>query len=246
MDPAELVSYERRGPVALLSLNRPDKLNAIDGAVIDGVHAAMDRAEADPQVRAIVIRGQGRAFSAGFDLKEAYRPEGEAEPVRAECERDFRMIMRFWDSPLPTIAAVHGYCLGGAFEMTLACDLVVAAEDSLLGPPEARIGSGIVALLLPWVCGPRRASEILLAARDRMSAHEAEQYGLVNRVVPAAELETAAMELASEIATNDATSVRLTKQAMHAGYDKSGLREALAAGLEACIQIESQNNETKP
>lgn len=245
MDTAEFVGYERRGPVVLLSLNRPDKLNAIDGAVIDALLRGMDRAEADADCRVVIIRGLGRAFSAGFDLNETFAPDGVEPTVRAECERDFRLIMRFWDSPLPTIAAVHGYCLGGAFELSLACDITIAAEDSLLGAPEARIGSGIVALLLPWVCGPKRAREILLAGMDRISAADAERFGIVNRVVAPGELLDEALALAEQIAGNDRFAVRHIKLAINGGYDQCGLRDALAQGLEACITIESESQTRK-
>jgi len=239
-----LVLYEVRGAVAVLTLNRPDKLNALDDAVICSLHAAMDPAESEPGIRAVVLKGAGRAFSAGFDLKEAYAPPaGTVDPVRAEIERDFRIIMRFWDSPLPTIAAVHGYCLGGAFELSLACDLTVAADDTLFGAPEARIGSGIVALLLPWVCGPKRAREILLLGLDRLSAEQCKEAGIVNRVVATEDLEREALGIAAGIAGNSQPSVRLTKAAINGGYDKAGLKDALAAGLEACIRIESEREE---
>lgn len=235
-----LVSCELRGPVAVVTLDRPDKLNALDDAVISGLHAAMDQAEADPRVRVVVLRGSGRAFSAGFDLNEVYAPPGTDHPVRAECRRDYEMIMRLWDSRLPTIAAVHGYCLGGGFELTLACDITVAAEDAVFGAPEARIGSGIVAMLLPWVCGPKRAREILLLGMDRLSADEGERFGFVNRVVQPDRLEEESLALAEQIAGNDERSVRLIKQAVNDGYDKAGLRAALESALEACIVIESE------
>lgn len=235
------VAYEVRGAVAVLTLNRPDKLNAIHQGVIDGLHMGLDRAEADSAVRVVVVRGAGRAFSAGFDLNEDYEPAEGDPTMRAECERDYRMIMRFWDSPLPTIAAVHGYCLGGAFELSLACDITIAAEDAVLGAPEAKIGSGIVALLLPWVCGPKRAREILFLGLDRLNAAQALDYGLINRVVPTDRLEAEALSFAEQIAGNDPLSVRLIKQALNSSYDKAGLRDALATGLEACIEIETTN-----
>ncbi len=113
--PEPLVRSERRGAVALLTLNRPDKLNAINVGVIDALDAALDAAEADESVRAIVVAGAGRAFSAGFDLDMGIGA-GKPDPdeVRRALENDFRIILRFWDSPKPTVAAVHGYCLGSA------------------------------------------------------------------------------------------------------------------------------------
>jgi enoyl-CoA hydratase len=238
-----LVLSERRGPVALLTLNRPDKLNAINEPMIGALDAALDAAEADEFVRAIVIAGNGRAFSAGFDLDLGL---GEGKPdtaaVRRALENDFRIILRFWDSPKPTVAAVHGYCLGSSLELAVACDLTIAAEDCRFGEPEVRFGSGIVALLLPWLAGPKAAKYLLLTGDDRVSAAEAQAMGLVNRVVPAASLLDEALALAKRIAANDAQAVRLTKRAINRSLDIGGMREALAAALE--IDVEIETNET--
>ncbi len=137
----------REGAVAVITLDRPDKLNAITPQMTAALGGALDDIEDDDGVRAIVIEGAGRAFSAGFDLEAG--EWDSLESIRREMETDFDMILRFWDCPKPTVAALHGYCLGGALELALACDLAVAAEDTRLGEPEVRFGSGIVALLLP-------------------------------------------------------------------------------------------------
>jgi enoyl-CoA hydratase len=238
-----LVRSERRGAVALLSLNRPDKLNAINVPVIEALDAALDAAEADESVRAIVVAGAGRAFSAGFDL-DIGLGEGKADPadVRRALENDFRIILRFWDSPKPTIAAVHGYCLGSALELAVACDITIAAEDCRFGEPEVKFGSGIVALLLPWLAGPKAAKYLLLTGEDRVTAAEMLAMGLVNRVVPAASLLDEALALAGRIAANDTQAVRLTKKAINRSLDIGGMRQALLAALETDIVIES--NET--
>jgi enoyl-CoA hydratase len=241
--PAALVLSERREAVALLTLNRPDKLNAINVPVIEALDAALDAAEADEAVRAIVVAGAGRAFSAGFDL-DMGMGEGKPDPadVRRALENDFRIILRFWDSPKPTIAAVHGYCLGSALELALACDLTVAAEDCRFGEPEVKFGSGIVALLLPWLAGPKAAKYLLLTGEDRATAAEMQAMGLVNRVVPAAALLDEAIALAKRVASNDAQAVRLTKQAINRSLDIGGMRQALLAALETDVVIET--NET--
>lgn len=238
-----LVLSERRGAVALLTLNRPDKLNAINDPVIEALDAALDAAEADDAVRAIVVAGAGRAFSAGFDL-DMGMGEGKPDPadVRRALENDFRLIMRFWDSPKPTIAAVHGYCLGSALELAVACDVTVAAEDCRFGEPEVKFGSGIVALLLPWLAGPKAAKYLLLTGEDRATAAEMQAIGLVNRVVPSAALLDEAIALAARIAANDAQAVRLTKQAINRSLDIGGMRQALLAALETDVVIET--NET--
>ena len=238
-----LVLSERRGAVALLTLNRPDKLNAINVPVIEALDAALDAAEADDAVRAIVVAGAGRAFSAGFDL-DLGLGEGKPDPadVRRALENDFRIILRFWDSPKPTIAAVHGYCLGSSLELAVACDLTIAADDCRFGEPEVKFGSGIVALLLPWLAGPKAAKYLLLTGEDRATAAEMLAMGLVNRVVPAASLLDEALALAGRIAANDTQAVRLTKKAINRSLDIGGMRQALLAALETDIVIES--NET--
>lgn len=241
--PEPLVLSERRGAVALLKLNRPDKLNAINVPVIEALDAALDAAEADDAVRAIVVAGAGRAFSAGFDL-DMGMGDGKPDPadVRRALENDFRLIMRFWDSPKPTVAAVHGYCLGSALELAVACDITIAAEDCRFGEPEVKFGSGIVALLLPWLAGPKAAKYLLLTGEDRATAAEMQAIGLVNRVVPIASVLDEAVALAARMAANDAQAVRLTKQAINRSLDIGGMRQALLAALETDVVIET--NET--
>lgn len=246
MPVAPRVIYNVDGPLAWLKLNRPDKLNAVDSAMIAELNAALDKAEADDSIRVILVEGAGRAFSAGFDLDMGVgdelnnaSPEQTREIIRRELRHDFDIIMRFWDSPKITIAAVHGYCLGSAMEISLACDLTVASDDCRFGAPEVQFGSGIVALLLPWICGPKRARELLLTGMDRVTATQAEAWGLVNRVVAADQLHDAAGELAISIAQNDQLAVRLTKQAINQGYDTAGMRKALLDALELDVEIES-------
>lgn len=245
--PAEpTVLYAVEGPVARLTLNRPDKLNAVNKAMLADLNAALDRAEADEQVRVILVDGAGRAFSAGFDLDMGVSdellnatPEQTRDIMRRELRHDFDLIMRFWDSPKVTIAAVHGFCLGSALEIALACDLTVSSEDCRFGAPEVQFGSGIVAMLWPWVCGPKRAKELLLTGTDRITARQAEAWGLVNRVVAAEELHVAARELALSVAQNDQLAVRLTKRAINHSYDAAGMRQALREALELDVEIES-------
>jgi enoyl-CoA hydratase len=167
------VLYERRGAVAQLTLNRPDKLNAINVAMIEALAHALDRAEADDEVRVVLLTGAGRAFSAGFDLDMETGSEGapSREAVRRALENDFRIIMRFWDSPKVTIAAAHRYCLGSAMELAIACDLTIASDDCMFGAPEVRFGSGMVALLLPWLAGAKQMLlEATIACRRRPHA----------------------------------------------------------------------------
>jgi enoyl-CoA hydratase len=235
-----LVLTERRGAVALLTLNRPDKLNAVNVPMIEALDAALDEAEANEAVRAIVLAGKGRAFSAGFDLDMGLGDGNPApDAVRRALERDFAIIVRLWDSPKPTVAAVHGYCLGSAMELALACDLTLASDDCRFGEPEVKFGSGIVAMLLPWLIGPKQAKYLLLTGDDRVSAAEAQALGLVNRVVAPPRLLQEALALAERIAANDAHAVRLTKRAINRSLDIGGMRQAMRHALEIDVAIET-------
>lgn len=235
----DIVQFEQDGPLGIITMDRDAKLNAINAAMVDGLLEALDLAEASAQVRVIVLRGAGRAFSAGFDLTEPFEAEPGVDATEAEIARDFDFIMRFWDAEKPVVASVQGACLGGAFELMLACDLCVAAQNSRFGEPEVTFGSGIVAMLLPWYCGPRRSAEMLLRGEQALDAERALYWGLVNRVVPATELDRATRELAMDIARNDQNAVRHARQAMKDGYDKTGFREAMAEGVRHCISVES-------
>jgi enoyl-CoA hydratase len=236
-----LIGYERRDALAVLTLNRPEKLNAINAAMIDGLHRALDTAEADDDIRVVVLTGAGRAFSSGFDLDMETGGEGRPDPllVRRALQNDFRIIMRFWDCPKVTLAAVHRYCLGSAMELAVACDLTIAAEDCVFGAPEVRFGSGIVAMLLPWLAGPKRAKQLLLTGEDRLPAAEALQMGLVSQVVAPDRLLDAAFELGRRIAENDRLAVSLTKQAINRSLDVAGMRQALLQALELDVIIET-------
>lgn len=237
-----LVRYERRGSLALITLNRPDKLNAINKAMIAALGRALDAAEADDAVRAIVLSGEGRAFAAGFDLDmEVSTAGGKPDPdaVRRALHEDFAIIMRFWDCPKPTLAAVHGYCLGSAMELAIACDLTISSDDCLFGAPEVRFGSGIVAMLAPWLVGPKRAKYLLLAGDDRVSAADALDAGLVNRVVPKGRALEETLALAQRVAANDRQAVKLTKLAINRSLDVAGMRQALLQALELNVLIET-------
>lgn len=238
---AATVEFEKRGAVAEIRLNRPDKLNAVNARMREELARALDRAVEDDDVRAVLLRGNGRAFSSGFDLDMGTPGEGEshADFVRRELKRDFDLIMRFWDCPKPTVAAVHGYCLGSSMEISAVCDITIASSDCRFGAPEVQFGSGVVCLILPWVIGLKHAKELLLQGRTDIDAVRAETIGLVNRVVAAPDLIDEARKLAQQIALNDALAVRLTKKAIHQTIESAGMRAALLDALEFDIEIES-------
>lgn len=239
--PTPTIEFEKRGPIAEIRLNRPDKLNAIDAAMNEELCAALADAENDDAVRVVILSGNGRAFSAGFDLESGDRDPGisQHDRVRQDLERTFDLIMRFWDCPKPTIAAVHGYCLGSSMEISAVCDITIAAEGCRFGAPEVRFGSGIVCMVLPWLIGTKIAKEMLLKGSNNIDASRAEAIGLVNRVVPASDLMNEARSQANEIALNDPLAVRLTKKAINNSLETAGMRDALREALETDIEIET-------
>ncbi|HYM03657.1 MAG TPA: enoyl-CoA hydratase/isomerase family protein, partial [Stellaceae bacterium] len=242
----ETILYERRGTVALITLNRPQRLNAMNGVMLRELHRAMDAAEGDAEVRAVVLAGAGSGFCSGFDLKEQAeaKPSGVAQ-WRPLLQRDFDAIMRFWRSPKPTIAAVRGPCLAGGCELALACDITVAAEDAMFGEPELRFGAGIVVMLLPWLIGPKRAKQLLFTGDDKITARRAEAIGLVNEVVATGEELARALHIAADLSVIDAMALRETKRAVNRTYEIMGMGEALEAALDIDLQIEGEGTADK-
>lgn len=234
------IIYQVDGSIATLTLNRPAKLNAINARMVDELNLALDVTEHDEGVRALILNGAGRAFSAGFDLNADQQSRStDAAFWRKELGRDFDVIMRFWDCPKPTIAAVHGYCLGSAMEMAIACDITIATEDCRFGAPEVKYGSGIVALILPWLIGVKAAKEMLLSGDDNIPSARALSLGLINKVVRQEQLMQETRQMANSIAGNDLLAVKLTKQAINRSCEIMGMRQALLEALDTDVLIET-------
>ena len=212
-----------------LVLNRPAKLNAISHGLREALVAAVAGAAADPRVRVIAIAGEGRAFCAGYDLTEAAPTTAHA--WHEVLARDVEASLAIWRCPKPVIAQVHGFCLAGGLELAMACDLIVAADDAQLGEPEIRFGSAPVTLLMPFLLGQKKTRELLFTG-DLVNAAEALRIGLVNRVVPAAELGAAVDALADRLARVDADVMAPTKAMLNRSMEAAGFLEAVAAGLD--------------
>jgi len=211
-EPAAL--YETHGHVAVVTLNRPDALNAVNAALSAAAGAGFERAANDPDVRAVVITGAGRAFCAGADLKEVAAGRSLYDPDHREW--DFAGIVRHW-IPKPVIAAVNGFALGGGTEIVLAADLAVIDEDASLGLPEVQRGLLAAAgglLRIHRQVPPKVAAEIALTGQS-VAAARAYELGLVNRVAPAGKALATALELAETIAANAPLSVQQSKRVMH-------------------------------
>jgi enoyl-CoA hydratase/carnithine racemase len=216
------VRYEVDGQVATLTLARPEKLNAMNRETFAELERAAASAAADPEVRALLVTGEGRAFSSGLDVAEfsARANLDEAEVVVAELQRTISALERL---PKPVVAAVNGLAVGGGLQLAIACDLRIASEDAQFAAMEMRWA--IVPDLggterLPRLIGLGRAKELILTGRP-VRAAEAKRIGLVTRVVPADRLATEAAEFAAGLAAGPTLAIGLAKQALNESFDRS-------------------------
>lgn len=245
-NPYTVIRTARADGVGHLELNRPERLNALSKDMLLEIGDAMNRFESDDSVRVIVLSGSGKGFSSGFDLKDQMQRNPKGSQVWKEIlDLDFQTTMRFWRCPKPTVAAVHGPCVAGAFEMALACDITIASEDAVFGEPELRFGAGIVTMLLPWMASPKHAKRIILSGQDKVCAATAMQMGLVSEVVADGEHLSVAMRVARNMAKMDPDLVLQTKKAIHRTYDIQGMEAALAAALDIDHSIESHGSPDK-
>ena len=216
------VDYETDGSIAVVRLNRPDRLNALNRQLQDELGEAFAAAEAAPEVRVLILTGAGRAFSVGADIEEL---ETTAEGAARQLQASLACLSSPERLRKPVIAAVNGYAMGGGFELALACDIVVASDRAVFSVPEPTLGvvPGFAMQRLPRLVGVMRAREILLTAR-RLSAGEAREYGLVSRVAPHDEL----MEQARSVAMGMTELAPLALELLKAAIN----RNLLASDLE--------------
>ncbi len=245
----EVVLSERRDGVAIIRMNRPQYRNAQNSAMTYALDDAFSAAAADEGVKAIVLAGAGEHFSAGHDIGSPGRDTDVSFPRRAglwwdhvgkpgaegriarEAEVYLGMCRRWRELPKPTIAMVQGACVAGALMLAWSCDLIVAADDAFFADPVLRMGiPGVEYFAHPWVMGPRFAKEFLFTG-ERFDAARAERLGMVNRVVPRAELEGRTLELAVQIATMPRLGLALTKMAVNQAEDLMGLRSGVDAAF---------------
>ena len=232
----DTIAIEDHGAVRRILLARPAQRNAQSQQMLDELMHAMDAARVDDAVNVVVIGGQGDHFSAGHDLKQAQAERSNftvEERWAYEELRYFDYSLKIWDFPKPTIAQVQGACVAGGFMIANMCDLVVAGESAYFSDPVGHtLGAAATEVLIhPWVMGARKAKELLFTGA-RMSAQEAQAVGMVNRVVPDAELGDAALALAQQIAKAPPFGLRLIKRSINRTLDAQGLRSALAAHFD--------------
>jgi len=215
----ENVLFEKRGRVAIITINRPEKLNALNIQTRQEILAALDRAGADDEVRVVVITGAGeKAFVAGADINEF---AGKTALQQREIMKGRRAFDAMEDFPKPVIAMINGFALGGGCELALACDIRIASSKARLGQPEIKLGiipGGGGTQRLTRLIGEGKAMELILTG-DMIGADEARQLGLVNNVFPADEFDKKVGELAERIAAMNRYNLRLVKELVNNGYD---------------------------
>lgn len=228
------IIYEKKDGVAWITLNNPEKYNALDAEMRSELKSCLLDAAKDNSIRVVVIKGAGKAFSAGADLKLFL----EADPLSIskflkEYGTSYVLGKIIREMPKPVIAAVHGYCLGGGFELACWCDLIIASEDAVLGQPEIRVGlipGGGGTQLLTRIIGEKKAKELIFTGK-RVSAKDLEKFGIINKVVPSDKLIDTVNEYIEKIKSMSPIMVAAAKEAVNA---------ALETGLSQGVNIESR------
>ena len=242
----QVVLYEERDTLGIITLNRPEKLNTLNEAVIAGIADAVDQAAASREVRAVIIRGAGRAFTAGYDLnprdgapawRRAYNaPSPEPRPGAWDPVRDYyfmgsnmRRFMKLWECPKPVIAQVHGYALGGGTDLVLCADLIFMAEDAQIGYPPSRVYGTPTTMLWVYKLNLEHAKQFLLSG-DAIDAATAYRIGLVAKVFPAERLAEETERYAMRYQHIPANQLALNKLLINQAYENMGLRTTQMLG----------------
>ena len=242
-----MVRFETDEKVSIITLDRADKLNAINSAMKDQIIAAFARADKEPSTSVIVLRANGRSFSGGFDIghsPDRGKDTGAADPNTWDpiLHRSFDFGIAPWSATKPVIASVQGHVLGGGCELAMMCDLTIAADDARFGEPEVRFSHLGPLMVMPWFIGLKRARELLFFG-DQIDAQTALSFGMINRIVPAAELRTATMKYARRLSLISPEALRWGKRIINRGAEIAGLRSALEAGVDSFVSLYATQTE---
>jgi enoyl-CoA hydratase/carnithine racemase len=242
----ETVLYSADGKVGIVTLNRPEKLNALTMEMRLAIESVLLRADADDATSVIVLRAEGRSFCVGFDVGGGAGHERpwrhDALKYRERLAVSMRCLMTPWTLKKPVIASVQGHALGGGCELAMFCDLTIAADDALFGEPEILFSQVGPAVLMPWILGHKRARELIYFG-DRVDAKRAHEIGMVNRLAPASTLAGATMKYARRLALIAPEALTAAKLAVNRGLDIAGFRAALDAGLDVLAPLYAAETE---
>lgn len=244
----EQIIYEQLGPVLRIWHNRPDKRNAESEHLLAELDDALARAARDDSVRVLIMAARGDHFCAGHDLFDGFEKRNGYSPEQHwvwESEHYLGNALRIWDFPKPTIAQVQGACIAAGFMVANMCDLMVASDDAFFSDPVLHsLGAAAVEVIVhPWVLGTRKAKEFLFTGQ-RLSAAEAREWGMINHVVPRAELESTTLQLAERIAAAPPMAIRMMKRSFNRTMDMQGFRNSVQAHFDTHI-LSSSTDEFK-
>lgn len=241
----ETILYEKDATdkFATITINRPDKLNAMNKTVVREIDAAVAASVADPDVNALIITGAGRAFSSGYDLQGGDF-DVDFDFWVEDMTENAQALLNIWNAPIPVIAAVNGYALAGALELVMACDLCVAADNAKFGEPEVRHNSGPPALMMPWLLATRDVRWLMYTG-DTVDANEALRMHLINKIVPAANLRESAEKLARKLARMPVPALKYTKKSINNQQMVAGLQASFDYNITAIagLHVTKQGNE---
>ena len=231
----ECIIYSKDRGIATIKLNRPKVLNAMNKQLWLDFQAALEDAKNDSSVKVLVVTGEGRAFSTGADLKESKTRTLEAyREYLEELQEASRKIIRF---EKPTLAAINGYAIGSGYELALACDIRIAAQDAQIGSPEAKVTSSVTGgafRLVQDLIGPGKAKELLFTG-EYIDGREAQRIGLVNKAVPLDQLEVEIRNMAEKIAANSSISLKMIKKGLQMARGEASLEALMDFEIEACL-----------
>jgi enoyl-CoA hydratase len=235
------ILYEVDDRVAVITLNRPERMNAFGATVREEMVAAIEEADADDGVRVLILTGAGgQAFSAGYDIKETIvGMERGLGDWRALLVQEMAFTMAAWDCSKPVIAMIEGHCLAGAMEVVQCCDMRYCSDDANFGVVETRFSNGILCMIMPWVVGQISREKIYTG--DQFGAEEAMRIGLVNRVFPKEKLAEETIKIAHRMSRVALDCLKWNKRAINQAYETMGVKSALAYGLEACTMLDASD-----
>ena len=242
------VLYEVDQKVGIVSLNRPEKLNALSMELRLELERVLRAADDDPATSVIVLRAEGRSFCVGFDIggggpDRAQTPwRHDALKYRERLDVSLRALMTPWHLGKPVIASVQGHALGGGCELAMFCDLTIAAADAQFGEPEILFSQAGPGIVMPWIIGHKRARELLYFGQ-LIDAQTALELRMINRVVPPGELRSATLRYAKRLALISPEALKATKLAVNRGVEDSGFRNALQSGLDVVAPLYAASTE---
>ena len=228
----DTVTYETEGRIATVTLNRPEKLNAISAQLQAELIAALEEAEADPGIHVAIVQGAGRAFCTGYDITAGGTGGGGVTGDRDGLERLMRGWLRIWDLRLAVVAKVHGYCLAGGTQLATICDVTFVSNECKVGTPQLPLGAGYVASSWTWLVGPKKAKEMFFPTGEMITGTEAVEWGLFNRAYPADQLDEAVAAYAAKVARTPKDIIALQKQSANRIQEIQGFREAMLQAVE--------------